>query len=147
MGSMDPLTPPEAEFDLATSSEHRRRRAPAALFHISERHAATPASRARGTGTAILSPHDATRLVEMLAAGSAQYEEGEPTVDRDDLLAALTLVPLVRAELDETELGLMVMARGRGLTWAQIAVGLGLGSAQAAHQRHDRLASRADSTQ
>ena len=46
------------------------------------------------------------------------------------------------ARRDETELGLLLMARGRGLTWAQLADGLGLGSAQAAQQRHDRLAAR-----
>ena len=58
--------------------------------------------------------------------------------------AALTLLPHVRAELDETELGLLTMARGRGLTWLEIAEALGLGSAQAAQQRHDRLAARLD---
>jgi hypothetical protein len=83
------------------------------------------------------------RLVAFLAGGSAAYREGEPPVDTDDLTAALTLVPLVRTELDELELGLLTMARGRGMTWADIAFGLGLGSAQAASQRHDRLAARA----
>jgi hypothetical protein len=34
------------------------------------------------------------------------------------------------------------MARGHGLTWAQIAFGLGLGTPQAARQRYERLAGR-----
>ena len=82
--------------------------------------------------------------MELLAAGTATYAADEDRVDSDDLAAALTLVPYVRAELDETELGLLTMARGRGLTWLQIAEALGLGSAQAAQQRHDRLAARLD---
>jgi hypothetical protein len=57
---------------------------------------------------------------------------------------ALTLMPLVRAELDELELSLLTMARGRGMSWSQVAFGLGLGSAQAAQQRFDRLDRRAE---
>ena len=72
---------------------------------------------------------------------------GEDLVDCEDLAAALTLVPHVRAELDESELGLLMMSRGRGLTWVQIAEALGLGSAQAAQQRHDRLAARLEDRQ
>jgi len=131
----DPTTP-------ATAEDRRRRRAPTALFTLAERHAGTEAARTRAAGSATLLPHEAVRLVELLAAGTARRADREPRVDRDDLLAALTLLPQVRAELDETELGLLVMARGRGLTWAQVAEGLGLGSAQAAQQRHDRLATR-----
>ncbi|SDT14135.1 hypothetical protein SAMN04488543_3137 [Friedmanniella luteola] len=131
----DPRTAPTAE-------DRRRRRAPAALFRLAERHAATDGARARQAGSATLLPQEAVRLVELLAAGTVGHLEGETRVDGEDLLAALTLLPQVRAELDETELGLLVMARGRGLTWVQIAEGLGLGSAQAAQQRHDRLAAR-----
>lgn len=126
----------------ATAEDRRRRRAPAALVTLAGRHAGTWAARTRVAPSATLLPHEAVRLVELLAAGTAQYAEGESRVDGDDLLAALTLLPQVRAELDETELGLLAMARGRGLTWAQVAEGLGLGSAQAAQQRHDRLAAR-----
>jgi len=61
-----------------------------------------------------------------------------------DLAAALALVPLVRADLDKLELSLLLMARGRGMTWSEIAFGLGLRSAQAAPQRHDWVASRAE---
>ena len=73
-------------------------------------------------------------------ASTASYAAGEDLVDAEDLAAALTLMPHVRAELDETELGLLMMSRGHGLTWMQIAEAQGLGSAQAAQQRHDRLA-------
>ncbi|MEE2043211.1 DNA-binding protein, partial [Nocardiopsis tropica] len=68
-----------------------------------------------------------------------------PPVDQDDLTAALTLVPWARAEFDQLEAGLLQMSRGRGMTWQEIAFGLGLGSAQAARQRHERLSRRTDS--
>jgi hypothetical protein len=90
------------------------------------------------------SPHEAIQLVAVPAGGSVPYADDEPAVDTADLAAALTLIPLVRADLDELELSLLAMARGRGMTWAEIAFGLGLGSAQAAQQRHDRLASRTE---
>ncbi|MGN9846830.1 hypothetical protein ACTMTI_52915 [Nonomuraea sp. H19] len=51
---------------------------------------------------------------------------------------------LVRGELDALEAGLLQMARGRGMTWQEIAFGLGLGTAQAARQRCERLADRTD---
>lgn len=133
----DAFTPPSA-------SRARAERTYTALFRIAERHASTDADRARQTNPALLAPHEAVRLIALLAGGSAAYRNDEPPVDADDLSAALTLVPLVRAELDELELGLMLMARGRGMTWAEIAFGLGLGSAQAASQRHDRLAARTE---
>ena len=63
-----------------------------------------------------------------------------------DLIAALTLVPHLRAEVDTMEAGLLTLARGRGLTWQQIAYGLGLGSAQAAKQRFERLSARTAAT-
>ncbi|MFI9640799.1 hypothetical protein ACIG87_12145 [Micromonospora sp. NPDC051925] len=54
----------------------------------------------------------------------------------------MTLLPHLRAELDVLEAGLLTRARARGLTWQAIAYGLGLGSAQAAKQRYERLAAR-----
>jgi hypothetical protein len=136
--SPDPFAAP----DPAAARTHR---APAALFRIAERHAATPEQRARGTHPAVLAPHEAVRLVAFLLSGAALPEEGEPEVDRADITAALTLVPRARAELDEIEAGLLTMARGRGLTWQEIAFGLGLGTAQAARQRHARLTGRVES--
>ncbi|WP_051732412.1 hypothetical protein [Kitasatospora phosalacinea] len=114
----------------------------ASLFWIAERHAATDGQRRRQTNPAMLAPHEAVRLVAFLLSGAALAEEDEPEVDRADVLAALTLLPLVRAELDELEAGLLTMARGRGMTWQEIAFGLGLGTPQAARQRHERLGER-----
>ncbi|SHN46104.1 hypothetical protein [Cryptosporangium aurantiacum] len=133
-----------AEFTPPSASRARAERTYTALFRLAERHAGTEADRARQINPAMLGPHEAIRLVAFLAGGSAVYREGEPEVDADDLTAALTLVPLVRAELDEVELGLIAMARGRGMTWAEVAFGLGLGSAQAAAQRYERLTARTD---
>jgi hypothetical protein len=62
-----------------------------------------------------------------------------------DLTAALSLVPSARAELDQLEASLLLIARGQGMTWQELAFGLGLGSAQAARQRYERLALRAAS--
>ena len=119
------------------------RREHTALFRIQERYAATPESRARLLDPHMVSPHEAVRLVAGLAAGSlAHADDSEPSVQDADLLAALSLLPLLRAELDDLELGLQVMARGEGATWAQIAAASGLGSPQAAQQRHDRLTQR-----
>ncbi|TQS46782.1 DNA-binding protein [Cryptosporangium phraense] len=125
-------------------SRARAERTYTALFRLAERHGGDAEARARQVNPAMLGPHEAVRLAAFLAGGSAGYRDGEPEVDADDLTAALTLVPLVRAELDELELSLLLLARGRGMTWADIAFGLGLGSAQAASQRHDRLASRTE---
>jgi hypothetical protein len=131
------LTPPNP-------SRVRAERTYTALFRLAERHASTPDARARQVNPSQVGPGEAVRLVAMLGGGSAAYADEEEKVDAADLTAALTLVPLVRAELEEQELSLILMARGRGMTWAEIAFGLGLGSAQAAQQRHDRLAARAE---
>ena len=113
----------------------------AALFRIQERYAATVESRTRLLNPHMVSPHEAVRLVAGLAAGSIAYtDDAEPSVQDADLLAALSLLPLLRAELDDLEVGLQTMARGEGATWAQIAAASGLPGAQAAEQRHDRLA-------
>ncbi|WP_129841320.1 DNA-binding protein [Streptomyces sp. RFCAC02] len=131
----DPFLPP----DPAAAREHR---AYAALFRIAERHAATPEQRARGTHPAVIAPHEAVRIVAFLLSGAAFPEDGEPAVDRADITAALSLVPRARGEMDDLEAGLLTMARGRGLTWQEIAFGLGLGTPQAARQRYARLAGR-----
>ncbi|RKN11417.1 DNA-binding protein [Streptomyces radicis] len=131
----DPFASPDPE-------AARAQRAYAALFRIAERHAADAAQRARQTHPAVLAPHEAVRLVAFLMSGAAERADGEPEVDRADITAALTLVPRVRGEWDELEAGLLTMARGRGLTWHEIAFGLGLGTPQAARQRYTRLTSR-----
>lgn len=62
----------------------------------------------------------------------------------DDLLAALTLLPAARAELDQLEAALLFTARARGLSWSRISQAMGLGSAQAAQQRFDRVTDRVE---
>ncbi|MFG2334902.1 DNA-binding protein [Streptomyces sp. NPDC048604] len=131
----DPFTPADPE-------QARAQRVHASLFRIAERHAATDGQRRRQTNPYVLAPHEAVRLVSFLLSGAALREEGEPEVDRADITAALSLVPLVRGELDELEAGLLQMARGRGMTWPEVAFGLGLGTPQAARQRYERLVSR-----
>ncbi|MER6916418.1 DNA-binding protein [Streptomyces sp. NPDC000594] len=134
-GTTDPFTPPDPD-------RARAQRVPASLFRIAERHAATDEQRRRQSHPVLLGPHEAVRLVSFLLSGAALPEEGEPGVDHADITAALTLLPLVRGELDELEAGLLRMARGRGMTWPEIAFGLGLGTPQAARQRAERLAER-----
>ena len=135
-GHKDPFTPPHPE-------QARAHRVYASLYRIAERHAATDEQRHRQVHPTAVGPHEAVRLVAFLLSGAVQPEDGEPEVDRADITAALSLVPLVRGEMDELETGLLQMARGRGLTWQEIAFGLGLGTPQAARQRYERLASRA----
>jgi hypothetical protein len=114
----------------------------AALFRIHQRHADTPARRARPGDTPMVGPSEAVRLLVSLAAGSGVVEDGEDDVDAADLTAALTLVPRVRAEVDQLEASLLIIARAQGMTWQELAFWLGLGSAQAARQRYQRLALR-----
>jgi hypothetical protein len=114
----------------------------AALFRIHQRHADTPARRARPGDAPMVGPSEAVRLLVSLAAGSAVVEDGEDDVDAADLTAALTLMPKVRAEVDELEASLLIIARSQGMTWQELAFWLGLGSAQAARQRYQRLALR-----
>ncbi|MDE3722776.1 DNA-binding protein [Nocardiopsis sp. N85] len=129
------LTPPDPD-------QARKRRTHQALTRITERHA-TGEDRARWEShSRPMAPLDALRRVCDLAAGSAIPDEDRPGVDTEDLMAALTLLPLARAEFDQLELGLLQMTKGRDMTWQDIAFGLGLGSAQAARQRHDRLTRR-----
>lgn len=125
----------------------RKRREYTALFHLTERHAAGEARRRWQERSMVMEPFDAVRRVHDLAAGSADSEPGEPALDSDDLNAALTLAPRMRAELDALEAGLLAMARGRGMTWQEIAYGLGLATPQAARQRHDRLSGRSEAAE
>lgn len=139
---MDTTPAPDASLLPPDPGATREQRAPAALFRIAERHAATREQRDRQTNPVVLAPHEAVRLVAFLLSGSVAAEPDEPEVDRADITAALTLLPRTRGELDELEAGLLRMARGRGLTWQEIAFGLGLATPQAARQRYDRLTSR-----
>jgi hypothetical protein len=120
----------------------RAEREYAALFRIHQRHADTPARRDRPGHTPMVGPGEAVRLLASLAGGSSVIEDGEDDVDAADLTAALTLMPKVRAEVDELEASLLIIARAQGLTWQELAFWMGLGSAQAARQRYERLALR-----
>ena len=113
-----------------------------ALFRIHQRHADTPSRRARPGLTPVTGPIEAVRLLVSLAAGSSVVEDGEDDVDAADLTAALTLMPKVRAEVDQLEASLLVITRAQGMTWQEMAFWLGLGSAQAARQRYERLVRR-----
>ncbi|MGW1670239.1 DNA-binding protein [Streptomyces sp. NPDC002324] len=133
----DPFSPPSAD-------EARAQRVYASLFRIAERHAVTDEQRRRQVHPHVLHPQEAIRLVSFLLSGAALLDDGEAEVDRADITAALTLIPLARGEMDELEVGLLDMARGRGMTWPEIAFGLGLQTPQAARQRYERLASRTE---
>jgi hypothetical protein len=89
-------------------------------------------------------PHEVVRLVAGMAGGSIVREPGEPEIDGDDLVAALTLVPELRADLDALETQLLRTARAKGMTWQDIAFSLGLNTPQAARQRYERLDARSD---
>ncbi|MEV4759446.1 DNA-binding protein [Micromonospora sp. NPDC049559] len=131
----DPFAPPDA-------GRARAQRTYAALMRIAERHATTDEQRRRWSNPSVLDPYEAVCLVTALAGGAALPAPDEERVDQADLTAALTLIPHVRAELDALEAGLLDLARNRGLTWQAIAFGLGLGTAQAARQRFERLTER-----
>ena len=74
----------------------------------------------------------------------ALWRCGTGDAGEDDLLAALTLVPAARAEVDQMEAALLFTARARNLSWPTISRALGLGSAQAAQQRFDRVTTRVE---
>ncbi len=126
------------------SAAQRAERTYRSLTHLADRHAGTPARRSRQVHPSMAAPHEVVRLVAGIAGGSISPEPDEPDVDADDLIAALTLLPDVRADLDSTELQLLKIARGRGMTWQDIAFSLGLNTPQAAKQRFERLEARAD---
>ncbi|MBO3741764.1 DNA-binding protein [Actinoplanes flavus] len=126
------------------SATQRAERAYQALTHLVDRHADSSARRSRQTHPSMAAPHEVVRLVAGLAGGSIVLEPNEPDIDENDLVAALTLLPSVRADLDSTELHLLKIARSKGMTWQDIAFSLGLNTPQAAKQRYERLETRSD---
>ncbi|GAA2622260.1 hypothetical protein GCM10010399_61860 [Dactylosporangium fulvum] len=124
----------------------RAERTHQALAYLAERHAGSPELRSRHLHSSVAAPHEVVQLVAAMTAGSVPPRPGEPAVDATDLVAALTLMPDVRAELDAIELHLLKTARSRGMTWQDIAFSLGLNTPQAARQRYERLEARADDT-
>ncbi|PZF93173.1 DNA-binding protein, partial [Micromonospora endophytica] len=131
---------------VARPEDSRTHRSYAALQRLTERHAASEEQRRRHANPYAADPYEAIAVLLALAAGAAEPTPGEEPVDQDDLLAALALFPHLRAEIDTMEAGLFTLARSRGLTWQAIGHGLGLGSPQAAKQRHDRLSTRTSPT-
>src|SRR5687768_4449010 len=101
--STDPFMAPQPE-------QARAHRVYASLHRISERHAATGEQRHRQVHPSALGAHEAVRLVSFLLSGAAQVQDGEPEVDHADITAALSLVPLMRGEMDALEAGLLEMA-------------------------------------
>ncbi|WP_426513907.1 hypothetical protein ACPPVO_26810 [Dactylosporangium sp. McL0621] len=85
-------------------------------------------------------PHDAFTLIRQ-ALWLANTDRGAVEIP-DDLLAAIGLLAAARAEVDQLEAALLFVARAEGLTWGQIAPALGLRTAQAAQQRHERVLGR-----
>lgn len=69
-----------------------------------------------------------------------------PEVDTEVVMAGVSLLEAARAELDQIEAALLFAVRAGGVTWAEVAAGLGLRSAQAAQQRLDRVLTRTDQT-
>lgn len=64
--------------------------------------------------------------------------------DERTVMAALTLLPAARAEVDQVEAALMFTARSNGLSWPQISRAMGLASPQAAQQRFGRVTGRVE---
>ena len=84
-------------------------------------------------------PPSAVDLIQFAVWRSHSAEVGE-----DDMVAALALLPAARAEVDQMEAAVLLVARTHGLSWSRISQAMGLGSAQAAQQRFDRVAGRAE---
>jgi hypothetical protein len=77
------------------------------------------------------------------AADLIQFAVWHSDSGADDVLAALTLLPAARAEVDQAEAALLFTARAHGLSWSRISQAMGLGSPQAAQQRFGRITGRA----
>jgi cyanate lyase len=65
-------------------------------------------------------------------------------VSEPEVRAGLALLADARAEVEQLETAMLFTARSLGLSWAQISREMGLGSAQAAVQRFDRLMGRVE---
>ena len=90
-------------------------------------------------------PPAATDLIRFAVwrASAGGHSASAGGIGEEGVLAALALLPAARAELDQTEAALLFTARAQGLSWPRISRAMGLGSPQAAQQRFDRVAGRA----
>ncbi|MFF2024265.1 DNA-binding protein [Streptomyces sp. NPDC058171] len=120
----------------AEDPDHARaRREHVALRHVAERLAAVERPEPADP-PARLTAQEAVHLIASWAAGGRDTDA--PEMDRTDIMAALTLLPRARADLDVLEASLLFVARDMGLTWQDVAYGLGLRSPQAAQKRAGR---------
>lgn len=74
----------------------------------------------------------------------AQWRANTGDVDDDAVLAAVSLLPAARAEVDQIEAAMLLTARSQGMSWPRISRAMGLASAQAAQQRFNRIADRVE---
>jgi hypothetical protein len=70
----------------------------------------------------------------------------EPSASMQEVLGALDEIRDARHRLVDAERTLIDTARRQGVTWSRIARALGVGSAQAAQQRHKRLGGPSESS-
>src|SRR5215216_4226760 len=78
----------------------------------------------------------ALRLIHAVASRAGPPGDD---VTANHVLAALVLLRHLREELTEWEPQLIAAAREQGVSWAQLAPALGVGSRQAAERRYLRL--------
>jgi hypothetical protein len=90
-------------------------------------------------------PPSAVDLVRFAVWRGQSDEVDDEEVDDGEVVAALSLLPAARAEMEQLETAVLFTARARGLSWGMISRAMGLGSAQAALQRFDRLTGRVES--
>lgn len=72
----------------------------------------------------------------------ALWRSQNDRITEADAQAAVTLLAAARAEVEQLEAGTLFTARAQGFSWSRIARAMGLGSAQAALQRFDRITAR-----
>jgi hypothetical protein len=124
------MTPPEPDHERAAAERRARRR----LLE------AGGASLPRAPWLRRSQPPSSADLVRLVVWRGQSAE-----ITDQETEAALSLLPAVRAELEQLETAVLFTARTRGWSWGRIARAMGLGSAQAALQRFDRLTERAES--
>ncbi|MEU4235529.1 hypothetical protein AB0F17_65660 [Nonomuraea sp. NPDC026600] len=84
-----------------------------------------------------VSAHD---LLHYVLSGAFYPEKfGRPEPTREDWLAAVRVIRPARTDLEGLETNIIAKARAAGITWREIAAGLGLDSPQAAQKRARRL--------
>jgi hypothetical protein len=113
----------------------------AALEHRAQRHLldAGASSLPRAPWLHRSQPPSAVDLVRF-----ALWRDQSGQATEEDVQAALALLSAARAEVEALETGLLFTARAQGMPWGRISRWMGLGSAQAAQQRFDRLTSRVE---